>query len=345
MKVHYNRDDGLYYNAEDTSTTVPQWDIWTWSSNWNGGAATFTTHDDWGEIAEYSFTNYTYYNNDGASDIGMLRRYGKDAWKAKDPDDADHRIPSNALVFDADGNASAEVWLLGGDATVYTSRPSLGATMKSAEISGTNQLSAKLSKKVSTDDLKGKVTVTDADGKAVDVKSLKADGTKVIITADKDLDVRGKYTVEIKGFGSQNAIAGSVVRTDAFDRKYAFSGEDLGATFTKKQTGFKVWAPTAAKVELITYKSVDPNAEIDQTIDMTSESKGVWSATVKKLASGTAYSYRLTFADGTVNTSADPYATAAVANGERSVVLSKKAMGKAGKRMPAFGKTTDASIG
>lgn len=62
---------------------------------------------------------------------------------------------------------------------------------------------------------------------------------------------------------------------------------------------------------------------------MTSESKGVWSATVKKLASGTAYSYRLTFADGTVNTSADPYATAAVANGERSVVLSKKAMGKA----------------
>ena len=45
--------------------------------------------------------------------------------------------------------------------------------MKSAEISGTNQLSAKLSKKVSTDDLKGKVTVTDADGKAVDVKSLR----------------------------------------------------------------------------------------------------------------------------------------------------------------------------
>ena len=60
VKVHYNRDDGLYYNAEDTSVTVPQWDIWTWASNWNGGAATFTTHDDWGEVAEYSFTNYTY---------------------------------------------------------------------------------------------------------------------------------------------------------------------------------------------------------------------------------------------------------------------------------------------
>lgn len=63
---------------------------------------------------------------------------------------------------------------------------------------------------------------------------------------------------------------------------------------------------------------------------MTGEDKGVWSATVKKLASGTAYSYKLTFADGTVNTSSDPYATAAVANGERSVVLSKEDMGSAG---------------
>lgn len=62
---------------------------------------------------EYSFTNYTYYNVDGASDIGMLRRYGKDAWKAKDPDDADYKIPSNALVFnESDGTASAEVWLM-----------------------------------------------------------------------------------------------------------------------------------------------------------------------------------------------------------------------------------------
>ena len=344
VKVHYNRDDGLYYNAEDTSVTVPQWDIWTWASNWNGGAATFASHDDWGEVAEYSFTNYTYYNNDGVSDIGMLRRYGKDAWKAKDPDDSDHKIPSDALVFDADGNASAEVWLMSGDATVYSSRPSLGASVKSAEISDTNQLSAKLSKKVSADDLDGKISVTDAGGKSVKIKNVKTDGNKVIVTTDKDLDVRGRYTVEVKDFGSQDAIAGAVVRTDAFDKKYAYSGDDLGATFQKNQTGFKVWAPTATNVKLVTYRSADPNAEVDKTIDMTGEDKGVWSATVKKLASGTAYAYQLTFADGTVNVSADPYATAAVANGERSVVLSQKDMGSAGDRMPAFGKTTDATI-
>lgn len=345
VKVHYNRDDGLYYNAEDTSTTVPQWDIWTWASNWNGGAATFTTHDDWGEIAEYSFTNYTYYNNDGASDIGMLRRYGKDAWKAKDPDDADHRIPSNALVFDADGNASAEVWLLGGDPTVYSSRPSLKIALKSAEISDFKELTARLSKKPADGAItKAMVAVKDADGNKVDVEDVTVNKSTVKIKTAKKLAVTGKYTIEIEGMGSQTAIAGALVRTDAFDKAYAYDGDDLGATFKEARTGFKVWAPTATKVELVIYKSTDPNAEVDKTIDMTGEDKGVWSATVKKLASGTAYSYKLTFADGTVNTSSDPYATAAVANGERSVVLSKEDMGSAGKRMPAFGKTTDAAI-
>lgn len=312
-------------------------------SSWKSPKVHYGLGDDWNQPeADMTLDEQGYY---GASDIGMLRRYGKDAWKAKDPDDADYKIPSNALVFnESDGTASAEVWLMGGDATVYSSRPSLGASMKSVEISDVNKLTARLSKKVTSDELEGKVSVTDADGKAVDVKNIKTDGTKVIITTAKDLDVRGKYTVEVKGFGSQDAIAGSVVRTDAFDKKYAYDGDDLGATYTSAKTGFKVWAPTATKVELVTYQSDDVNAEVDKTIDMASEDKGVWSALVKNLASGTAYSYKLTFADGTVNVSADPYATAAVANGERSVVLSSEDMGSAGDRMPEFGKTTDATI-
>ncbi|MEI2659125.1 MAG: hypothetical protein V9G11_03230 [Bifidobacterium adolescentis] len=60
----------------------------------------------------------------------------------------------------------------------------------------------------------------------------------------------------------RTAIAGSVVRTDAFDKEVRLqrrgSGRDL---HQEAQTGFKVWAPTAAKVELVTYKSADPNAE------------------------------------------------------------------------------------
>lgn len=321
VTVHYYRDDGLYYNAKDTKVR----DIWTWSSNWNGGNATFDSHDDWGEVAKYSVPNYTYSNADGNSDIGMLRRYGSDAWASKDPDDANHMIPSDALVFDADGNASAEVWLVGGDPTVYSSRPSLKIALKSAEISDFKELTARLSKKPADGAItKAMVAVKDADGNKVDVEDVTVNKSTVKIKTAKKLAVTGKYTIEIEGMGSQTAIAGALVRTDAFDKAYAYDGDDLGATFKEARTGFKVWAPTATKVELVIYKSTDPNAEVDKTIDMTGEDKGVWSATVKKLASGTAYSYKLTFADGTVNTSSDPYATAAVANGERSVVLSRR---------------------
>ena len=117
VKVHYNRDDGLYYNAEDTKhhcAAVGYLDL----VDPIGTAVPppSTTHDDWGEIAKYSVAElHLLATTDGASDIGMLRRYGSDAWASKDPDDANHMIPSDALVFDADGNASAEVWLVGGD--------------------------------------------------------------------------------------------------------------------------------------------------------------------------------------------------------------------------------------
>lgn len=60
------------------------------------------------------------------------------------------------------------------------------------------------------------------------------------IKTAKKLAVTGKYTIEIEGMGSQTAIAGALVRTDAFDKAYAYDGDDLGATFKEARTGFKV---------------------------------------------------------------------------------------------------------
>ncbi len=54
VTVHYMRNDGLYFDAADADTKVPQWDLWMWNSNSNGFAAKFTSHDDWGELATAS---------------------------------------------------------------------------------------------------------------------------------------------------------------------------------------------------------------------------------------------------------------------------------------------------
>ena len=343
VTVHYMRNDGLYFNADDTETKVPQWDLWMWNSNSNGFASKFTKHDDWGELATASFSNYTYQASNGESDFGLLRRYGADEWKKKDGSDGNIKMSADALVFSNDGTAKAEVWLLQDDPTVYTARPALGARISTAEIAQNNAIDAKLTKPA---DVKAEdVKVTDAKGNTVDIDAVKTDGTVVTVTLKDDLDLTAKYTVEIEGFGSADAVAGSVVRTDAFDKEYAYDGDDLGATWADDGTTFKLWAPTASKVELVTFKDAKTaDAEAADTIAMDRGEKGVWSTTAK-VADGTAYIYRVSFADGTVNDSADPYARASVVNGKRSVVLSPaKTTVKDSGRMAPFSKNTDAVI-
>ncbi|WP_238608898.1 pullulanase-associated domain-containing protein [Bifidobacterium animalis] len=124
VTIHYMRNDGLYFNAADADTKVPQWDVWTWNFNTNGFAAKFKSHDDWGGLALASFNNYAYpAAADGTSDFGMLRRYGADEWKRKDGGDDDIKMTASALVFDkATNSAKAEVWMLQDDSTVYTAR-------------------------------------------------------------------------------------------------------------------------------------------------------------------------------------------------------------------------------
>ena len=194
-------------------------------------------------------------------------------------------------------------------------------------------------------------TVTDENRKTVDVADVKADKATVTVTTKDDLAVDGAYTVTVsndKGdkIGSATAVAGAIVRTDDFDKTYAYDGDDLGATWTKSKTTFKVWAPTAKGVDLVVYKSdTSADAEQDYTSPMIKGAKGVWSVAVDGDLKDTAYQYRLTFADGTVNYSPDPYATAAVVNGKRSVVLSdaEKSI-KDFDRMPSFGSSSNAVI-
>ncbi|MDD6461175.1 MAG: type I pullulanase, partial [Bifidobacteriaceae bacterium] len=328
VTVHYYREDGLYFNAADTDTKTPQWDLWTWSGSGSANSQqTFTSHDDWGEVSTWTLSGYNYSASD---DIGLLRRYGGDTWKSKDPDDANHFIPSDSMVFDAaTKTGKAEVWLVAGDPTVYTAKPTLSVSAKSAEIADYQKLTAKLSS-AATGDVTA--TVTDANGNAVETTSVTTDGPTVTIATKSDLDVRGKYTVALTDahgnpLGSATAIAGAIVRTDRFDTENAYDGNDLGATNADNKTTFKVWAPTAQTVSLVTYaNATSADAAVDKVTPMTLGDKGVWSVTIDNTADALAYQYRVVLPDGTTNDTADPYATAAVVNGDRSVVLSDAAM-------------------
>src|SRR5699024_5886721 len=78
----------------------------------------------------------------------------------------------------------------------------------------------------------------------------------------------------------------------SFDKKWAYSGPDLGFNYSPTSTTFKVWSPTATSVKLISYgKNTDPTAPQVSKTPMTrgtsstpnnhaTNTIGVWSLTV-----------------------------------------------------------------
>ena len=104
-----------------------------------------------------------------------------------------------------------------------------------------------------------------------------------------------------------------------FERKYFYTGKDLGAVYKKEKTVFKVWAPTAEQVEVKLYQSGDGETLL-RTEPMTRGEKGVWTLAQEGDMSGSYYTYQVTV-DGVAREAVDPYAKAVGVNGERSMVV------------------------
>ena len=106
--------------------------------------------------------------------------------------------------------------------------------------------------------------------------------------------------------------------------KSAYSGNDLGASYSKKATTFKVWSPNAASVRVNIFEHGSDN-EGDagsimsraMTLDKTT---GVWSLTINGDLLNKYYTYSVTHGKTTKET-ADVYAKACGVNGQRSMVV------------------------
>ncbi|MDP4120028.1 MAG: type I pullulanase [Bacillota bacterium] len=109
----------------------------------------------------------------------------------------------------------------------------------------------------------------------------------------------------------------------AYDSQ-TYSGSDLGATYSKTSTTFKVWAPSASNVQVKLYKTgsdSESGAGVIGTYAMTlTQSNGVWSYTAQGDLNGDYYTYLVTV-NGTTNETQDVYSKAVGVNGNRSEVL------------------------
>ncbi|MBQ7839244.1 MAG: type I pullulanase [Lachnospiraceae bacterium] len=115
--------------------------------------------------------------------------------------------------------------------------------------------------------------------------------------------------------------------SEEFEQKYAYDGDDLGSIYSPDMTTFKVWAPTAEKVELKLYATgsdEEPEAALLRQLPMVRGEKGIWHASVKEDLENVYYTYLVT-ADGETRECVDIYAKATGVNGKRGMVVNPEA--------------------
>lgn len=135
--------------------------------------------------------------------------------------------------------------------------------------------------------------------------------------------------------------------SEEFKEKYHYDKNDLGITYSKEKTIFKIWAPTADNVILNLYTTGSDEEENHKKLkscSMEKCDKGVWSTEIAGDLNGIFYDYDINV-DGTINTSADIYAVSCGVNGKRSMVVDLDTTNPEGFENDTYGiKNYDAAV-
>ena len=187
-----------------------------------------------------------------------------------------------------------------------------------------------------TGDLNGIFTVKRADGTDIPVTGVKLankDKNEYEVSIGTDLSGMEEITKKYSLFYEEYEYAvtmPSLYSSDEFEAEYTYEGKDLGAVWTKEKTTFKVWAPTADKVQVKRYQSGTEGADdLIETLEMTKGDKGVWAAEKEGNLNGTYYTYHVSV-DGSETEACDPYAKTTGVNGNRAMVIDMSATNPAG---------------
>jgi len=108
--------------------------------------------------------------------------------------------------------------------------------------------------------------------------------------------------------------------TDPFANYPAYTGNDLGVSYSPKATVFKVWAPMASTVKLRLYDAGNGGNAVN-TIDLNKAINGVWQTTVKHDIKNKYYTFQVMQDGKWLLEAPDIYAKAVGVNGHRGMVV------------------------
>ena len=163
---------------------------------------------------------------------------------------------------------------------------------------------------------------------------------KYVCKINTSLEFGAKYQIIDEHGSATDLQVGAVIRTQAFDEAFVYNGDDLGITYTKNDSTFNVWAPTATFVKL---KLIYSTGDFVETHKMTRLNNGVWSLTMTGDLEGVYYTY-LVCVNLVWNEAVDPYANSVTVNGDYGVVIDINKTRKQKPSLPILESVTDAII-
>ncbi|TYR81872.1 type I pullulanase [Priestia megaterium] len=329
VTFNYFRYDGDYKD----------WNLWVWPGEGEGQKVEFTESTDFGKKATFTVNNE---NGDLFDKVGFIVRKSTadNEWAEKDG-------ASERFITKIAEDGSVEVWIAQGQPRVYYDPAGIEKTPKivTASVDGFKEITLETNFPFdSSKDFGGiKIEGVEID-KVLPAKEGAGSVTnKVRILTKESLDLTKTYTLEKKDFGTATLELGKVVRSEEFDKLFYYGGSDLGNTYSKTATNFRVWAPTANEAKLVIYPAWDQDAI--KEIPMAKAEKGTWKYTVKGNQDGLIYTYKVKIGDKW-NEAVDPYVRAVTVNGDRGVVvnLDNTDPKKWKERKPKFKNPEDAII-
>lgn len=177
----------------------------------------------------------------------------------------------------------------------------------------------KLSKEV-TSTQECNFNVMDVEGNQYPVSEVQLVSEKeVTLVMEEALTLSKTYTVTSAIYEEKEVSMSKILGSTYFDEELSYDGNDLGATYSKEKTGFKVWAPTATEVKVRLYEAGDGDNLIEE-IPMEQLEKGVWACEKQGDLQGRYYTYQIKIGNE-VNEAVDLYARTAGVNGNRGMIL------------------------
>lgn len=292
LKLHYEREDGNYTD----------WSVWFWELGKEGVDTPFAEEN--GEMVATTVVT------PGTSQVGFIVRtpsWGKDV-------DMDQFIDIAECV-----SGTVHVYVksgVEGYTKEYGDDVVIGTKLMSA-VYAEQKITVTMTKAL--EDASTAFTVTGKEGD-IAIAAVTGEGPEYVLELANELDLSKDYTISYDG-DEYEVLMPDYYSTEEFEAAYTYTGDDLGATWSKDATTFRVWAPTAEAVTVNLYEGGTANVnDLIEKLTMAPDANGTWIATKEGDLNGVYYTYTVTI-EGNNTEACDPYARTTGVNGNRAMVI------------------------